>query len=624
MKGLDIDSQMDTSQPMAEMDKLQNKFKETQEAAGKAPETAKKSWKEFLPLIQSALPRSIQGVIRGFMSKERTLKQLGKTWKWFNTTLKANVFGILLIALEQIIANWDKIKDFFTGATYATKGLEEATKAATSAWTQFSAANLNAIEVIRNQESSIGELERAYKQLSESVTELKGVNLDTVHGMQQAEDIMNQHTLLIKEQAKARELQSQIEQYAASVTKEWYETEEAFQERYNEGLKTLNSELVRTQNNIFEAESVLQNYRDQQAKDADAKKKQEEEDRKAEQKRLKEAQEAEQRRLARIEMRRELSEELRKMELEGLDLDLYVLQLEKERELERAREIKAGQDIILKIEEKYNQLRLEAAQDYFDEWLAEEDARFQEEQADKEQKAKDALKATEQEIRDQQELMQALQDEDDPAVKQQREIEEVAAKYERLMALAEKYGADVTAFEEKLGQEVAAIQQKYREQSEIGLEAGLKAFEGGFRDMFNGLQDIAKDGSKASKALAVTEVLLNQAKAMSSAIAGATEAAAATGPGAPYVLAGYIATMIGTVLSTFASVKNILKKAGASSGGVGGQSGSAPSTTVQALVPTLPQQNPQISIPPIETFVVQSNLQGMNLSANIMNARSSL
>lgn len=86
---------------------------------------------------------------------------------------------------------------------------------------------------------------------------------------------------------------------------------------------------------------------------------------------------------------------------------------------------------------------------------------------------------------------------------------------------------------------------------------------GAFNQMATMLTEYGKNSEKAqkaAKAFALAGILADQAKSISNtaisisnAVAGATAAAASTGPAAPFVLGGYIATMVGAVLAQIAS-----------------------------------------------------------------------
>lgn len=113
--------------------------------------------------------------------------------------------------------------------------------------------------------------------------------------------------------------------------------------------------------------------------------------------------------------------------------------------------------------------------------------------------------------------------------------------------------------------------------------------------MFSGLQALEKGLAAAGvktaglqKTIALVQIATDTAKAMSSIIAGATAAAAATGPAAPFVLAGYIATGIATVLGAVGQAYAVLKKAPPLGGSVGGSAPTSSATnSTQAATPNV-------------------------------------
>lgn len=99
--------------------------------------------------------------------------------------------------------------------------------------------------------------------------------------------------------------------------------------------------------------------------------------------------------------------------------------------------------------------------------------------------------------------------------------------------------------------------------------AGVMA--GVFNDMAEMLNKYGKENEKAqkaAKAFALAGILADQAKSISNtaisiseAVAGATKAANATGPAAPFTLPTFIATMVGLVLSQIASTASAFMQA---------------------------------------------------------------
>ena len=134
--------------------------------------------------------------------------------------------------------------------------------------------------------------------------------------------------------------------------------------------------------------------------------------------------------------------------------------------------------------------------------------------------------------------------------------------------------------------------------------------------------------------LAISQVLVNQGIAMSEAIRGAQQSAVGTGPLAVFSSPGFTATMLAIVLGGFASIKGIMNQAGASAegigtggGGVGGGGGgglgviSNREAPILGLTPDMREGVTPGSIPPINAYVVQSQLADQNaLAAQIRTA----
>jgi len=144
---------------------------------------------------------------------------------------------------------------------------------------------------------------------------------------------------------------------------------------------------------------------------------------------------------------------------------------------------------------------------------------------------------------------------------------------------------------------------------------------------FDALKSMAKT-EKAQKRLAISQILVNQAIAMSEAFKAAQVAAAATGPAAPIMSPLFTAQMIGMVLASFASIKGVMNQAGASSGAVGTSSGGGGggSAGVQlGLTPNLEGVTQvQEAIPPVKAFVVQSQLADESALVAQLKAMASL
>lgn len=117
-----------------------------------------------------------------------------------------------------------------------------------------------------------------------------------------------------------------------------------------------------------------------------------------------------------------------------------------------------------------------------------------------------------------------------------------------------------------------AAEDKKSAEDKIKLESSIRDAKFNIaQQTLNGLTSLAKlaglkgkEAEALQKTLAISQIAIDTAKAISATIAGATQAAAAGGPAAPFLMASYIASGIATVLGAMASAKAALSSAGAS------------------------------------------------------------
>ena len=110
--------------------------------------------------------------------------------------------------------------------------------------------------------------------------------------------------------------------------------------------------------------------------------------------------------------------------------------------------------------------------------------------------------------------------------------------------------------EDSTANAVASIQSIHEAATNVA--GGLSTLESNFGQMVGAFAALSGENAEYVKALAVIQVQIQMASAIAAAIAGATSSAATTGPGAPFVLAGYIASMVGAVVGAFAQTTQLL------------------------------------------------------------------
>jgi TP901 family phage tail tape measure protein len=140
--------------------------------------------------------------------------------------------------------------------------------------------------------------------------------------------------------------------------------------------------------------------------------------------------------------------------------------------------------------------------------------------------------------------------------------ENEAKNSKALQSDLEFWGAEADARRAAMEQEEADRQKRLQDTADMyNTMGGLLSEFSSLLSATNSL--IATQGetqSEFQKQLALVQIGIDTAVSISKAIAGATAAAAATGPAAPFTLAGYMLSMVTAVVSGYAQAKAMLDK----------------------------------------------------------------
>ena len=233
--------------------------------------------------------------------------------------------------------------------------------------------------------------------------------------------------------------------------------------------------------------------------------------------------------------------------------DIMALKFKHDREKE---DLKAYYAEKKELKEKFDEmmLELEANQILEKEKLADEQKKAQDEKelADKNKKFEDQKASLEAEI---------ITNAENFALKQEKQLELENADYEQKKLNAQGNKAQLELIEAQHAANVKAINKEATDYQKM-LDEELKNAKMSLVDqtsaMFGELANVAEQGSAIQKAFAITQLTIDTAKSISSVIAGATAAAAAGGPAAPFLIGGYIASGIATVTKSMSTAKKLL------------------------------------------------------------------
>lgn len=156
-------------------------------------------------------------------------------------------------------------------------------------------------------------------------------------------------------------------------------------------------------------------------------------------------------------------------------------------------------------------------------------------------------------------------------LKMQQELDALNLSEEEKFLIRQTYEAKAeeldNQYNENLKKTAKDARAAYAESFKSTAASASSAF-GAMSNLLGQYGEENEQAAAASKAFGIMQIITDQAisiadtaKAITAAVAGATEAAAATGPAAPFMLGGYIAAMVGAVLGAIGSVASTIVQA---------------------------------------------------------------
>ena len=731
---LTVTLQVKDEQAKKKLEDFAKSLEKTGEKAGESAKEAQKDWAGLGELFTGLLPRNIQGLLRSFKSTQRGVKGVSKSFKALKAAWASIGIGLIIIALEELVANWDAISEALGFVDAEAERNKELLKEQDEAVRDLNTSTRGYVKILEDTTSSEEARAEALNQLNREFNGIIDLEADQATQLAQANEALEAREKL--ERARVKQSQTLTALREAEVAaeadyntvvseyKDFWESGREAQARLQKEAVTANEDNEEATRELAEAQAeynaLVGEAAELEKTRSDAQKETE---------RL--AREAEALAKKRAEMRKKILADLAIYEKELLlqgeenaeQLDVLRAKRRQEAEMQQAKDAQLSQEGLERLARKHQE-ELDAIEKEY------ADQRAEQQKADEER------------------LNQA------EMTQQERQIAAVESRYDELLKLAEKYGRDTTALEaqrqaeldkirgqgaDKEIKEITAMYELERELQLLGMDERTAKYEkerddanamaqdrmaiaqAGFekekeqlvaqgldttelenqhamlmkqirqqladdlvtidqaesqsfvdsrREMIEGALDFAdtvggvlremqairdaqteaaiieakirgasdeeiaqieEKAAERERRFAVGQVLLAQGQSIAQAILGATQAAAATGPAAPFALAGFIATAVGSVAAGWAQIKNIMNEAEAvnipapSEGGGGAQRG-----ITQALDPNLAtdfsnEYTGEGGAPdPMKAYVVLSDIQGQQADYDTISSNASL
>ena len=563
----------------------------------KTTKQSKKDWGGLGDLFGQVLPRNLQSLTRGFKGTQRQVGRLSKGFKVLKAAWASIGIGLIILALEELIDGWDRYSEILGFTTQQQKKEVKAQEQVTKAQIAATAELDRYIETAQDANAIGRDRVAALEDLTKSFPQLAGLELGSLETNMAINQAMADHLAMIKLQSDETVKQEALENRILKAQEEGATLTGEELVGYNQLLKAGQFDLATK----LKANILAERQADIELQFADDKKEAIQSQRDTD----KEINKIQESITLQIKEQKDLAEDKATAEKDALQLQREAEAARKKAIAEAAADakwladqrIQIAQETELRLiqDEEQRELRsLEIQHEAAKEELALRGGTLLDKLALEQSYLmdKEAIEKDYKERADEQTALDDQKAKDDAAIVK----EALATELERI---------ELAAINKRFDDKEIAENQKVQDIKLAAINKMVNAISG----LLGNLSDIAEGNSEQQKRLAITDVLLNQAVAMANAVAGAAKAAKDTGPGAPFIFAAYVATMLGTIAGTFASIKGIMSEAGASGGGGGGGGGGSGRggfvSNVQVPLPA------RLDTPDsMQAYVVQSQLQG--------------
>lgn len=464
------------------------------------------------------------------------------------------ILGIsnVIAAIGSLIPGYAEAADAAAKLVLAQDALEESERN----YTVNSAQRSRDIAKLREEANSTEDLDARKAKLEEAIA-LETANLEEERA------IKAEHLRILEETAKQEaDTSDETKNKIAAARAAMYQAEEA----YYTGVRKLEKELQAVE---------TQRQKDNQAAIAEAQRRAKERKKAAEDAAKAEA-EAEKARQANAEeiakqaedfavslIQDETAKKIAQRQIQG-EREIEALQKRLETEKNLTQESRDQLAELIKGKQEALNVELEKMATDAANKLTEEQVKAEEERARRilEYKAELAEDGSAEEL----ELKKQLLD-----MQMQQELENTELTEEEKYLIRESFAAKAEEldkqYHDNLVKQAEDARKAYKDALRNTASEASKTF-GTMSDLLSKYGEENEDAQAAAKAFGIAQIIADQAisiadtaKAITAAVAGATEAAAAGGPAAPFLLAGYIAAMVGAVMGAVASVATSISSA---------------------------------------------------------------
>jgi len=635
---VETEAKLDTSNFEEGIEKMKEGMEEAADKAGETSEETKKDWGAIGGLFQDFLPRGLQRTIRSFQMTQRSVGRAARSFKVLKGAIISTGIGALIVLLGELIENWQDVSDWLGITSEAQREYEEAVEKTNVAVGFQNAVLQEQAAILADANVPLEQREAVLANLQRTVQGLTDLDLQHADAQERISNAIERQNRLLETESMLKQTKIQIEEKLQTLAEDMSSWTDIGKSKSGQAAAQAQRAAEYEQSTILplrermnqlladQAELIAEITAEQeeQAAEAERLRKAEQEEAAAEAKRQRDIETARKDRIRQQQTDNKAILDSEKTLAQARMTDFEVQEDNLRRAEEDALASVKSTEARIAVEEKYAELRRQMYEEENDRLDAIANQETETEQA-----------ALQQQLADQ----QALADEFFEAEQGEFEKREVEAmrQFEQKMERAEGNNALEEQVQLEFNQTMAAItsdrnqavldaDQKAKDARQRALEEEIAdsnrlfgARASSYKAMTSAVTDfsaIAAESGEQSKELAVVQIAVDQALAIASAIRGASQAAAAGGPAAPFIIGGYIASMIAAITSGFSQVGSLMASADESVARIDSPGGGRAPQEIN-LTPTTGVNpfGPAATAPTLNSraYLVQSDLQGAQL-----------
>lgn len=224
-----------------------DEVEELKRKSKKAASASSKEFGNFANLFSGLLPRNIQMMIRKFQSTQRAVGRLGRSLKFLKGAFAGLGIGLLILALESLIENWETITNLLTGVDKKQEEYNKRVEAGTTAINSYVTANQQYIDSVNDSTASADLRNQALATMGARLREVQNLDISTADGLER-------FNLAVQRQIELEGLQAQQQKTLQAI-------EEKRRQTADDALTTLDLLLSKRQRaqKVDEAQADIDN-----------------------------------------------------------------------------------------------------------------------------------------------------------------------------------------------------------------------------------------------------------------------------------------------------------------------------------------------------------------------------